>query len=127
MKTKFVEVTNQNRNWGKFLLIRFDSEFEYVSQMQPGFKLLGSIGWAPEHLIVFDLQTCEGAAFRPGGSAHHDLEKHRIWVCPMAEPFLEWLYRQDLKDLEKLPGILDLPDAEFAMYGYRRPGPQEAK
>jgi len=122
MKTKFIEVTNGNQNWGKFMLLRFDSEFEYASQMAPGSRLLSSIGWAPEHLIVFDLQTCEGAAFRPGGSAKYDLEKHRVWVCPMFEPFLEWLYKQDLSDLAKLPGVLDLPDAEFAMYGYRRDG-----
>jgi hypothetical protein len=41
----------------------------------------------------------------------------------MYSPFLCWLYEQDLKDLTKLPSFLDLPDAEFAMSGHRRPGP----
>lgn len=72
---------------------------------------------------VLDLQTGEGAFFRPGGYAAADLEKHRVWVCPLFEPFLEWLYRQDLTDLGQLPRLVELPDAEFAMRGYRRAGP----
>lgn len=53
----------------------------------------------------------------------HDLDKHRVWVCPLYEPFLNWLYAQDLADLDKLPDLVDIPDAEFQMHGYRRPGP----
>lgn len=124
MKVKFIEVTNQNRNWGKFLLGRFDSEWEYESTIAPGTKLLAGRGWTPSHLLILDVQTGEGAIFSPGGSAAHDLNKHKIWVCPMYEPFLEWLYRQDLSDLDKLPAFLDLKDAPFEMYGHRRPGPE---
>jgi uncharacterized Zn-finger protein len=122
MKVKFVEVTNGPRNWGKFCIMRFDSEFSYESVVSPGSKLLRTRGWAPDRIIVFDLETNEGAAFRPGGMAKADLEKHKVWVCPMFEPFLEWLYKQDLTDLDKLPALIDLPDAEFQMSGYRRPG-----
>jgi hypothetical protein len=117
--TKFIEVTNDNQNWGKFMLMRFDTEFEYVSTIGRS-KLLRSIGWSSDQLWVLDLQTCEGVAIRPGGNAHYDLEKHKVWVCPMFEPFLVWLYKQDLKDLNELPAMVNLPDAEFAMFGYRR-------
>jgi hypothetical protein len=124
VKVKFIEVTNQNLNWGKFLLGRFDSEWEYESSVAPGTKLLAGRGWTPEHLLILDVQTGEGAVFSPGGSVTHDLNKHKIWVCPMYEPFLEWLYRQDLSDLDKLPAFLDLKDAPFEWSGYRRPGPK---
>lgn len=40
----------------------------------------------------------------------------------MAEPFVEWLYQQDLTDLDALPRYVEFPDAEFALAGYRRPG-----
>ena len=127
MKTKFIEVTQDKErgmNWGKFLLMRFDSEWEYKSMLDPG-PLLPRLGWARHHLWVLDLQTGEGAFFSPGGIASCDLQKHRVWVCPMYEPFLEWLYRQDLTDLDKLPGLVELPNAPGAIYGYRREGPVE--
>jgi hypothetical protein len=126
MKTKIVEVTNGNRNWGKFLLGRFDHELEYISKINPGEKLVAT-RWDSGHLLVVDLQTGEGAIFRTGGYAKADLEKHKIWVCPMYEPFLEWLYKQDLSDLDKLPGLVDLKDAPFEWHGHRRPGPTEAR
>jgi hypothetical protein len=44
------------------------------------------------------------------------------WVCPLFEPFLEWLYQQDLTRIEELPSHVDLPEAEFQLHGYRRPG-----
>jgi hypothetical protein len=77
---------------------------------------------------VLDLQTREGAAFKLGGSVQADLTKHQIWVCPMYEPFLEWLYQQppDAVMALDLPAFVDLPDAEFAFSGHRRPGPPEA-
>jgi len=133
MITHFIEATQKTdedksslANWGKFLVARFDAEEwaarsvilgESLSQ-----SLLGSIGWAPNHIIVFDLQTCEGAGFSPGGLAQADLNKHRILVCPMFEPFLQWLYQQDLADITKLPTKVVIPDVEFAMAGYRRQG-----
>jgi hypothetical protein len=74
------------------------------------------------NVLVIDLQTQEGATFVPGGYVKSDLDKHAVWVCPMYEPFLCWLYQQDLTDLTRLPAKLDLPDAEFQLRGYRRPG-----
>jgi hypothetical protein len=89
--------------------------------------LITGRGWSPEHLLIVDLQTGEGAIFRPGGLAGHDLNKHAIWVCPLFEPFLTWLYEQDLSDLDKLPAHIDLPEAEFMMSGHRRAGPAGVK
>lgn len=128
MKTRIIEATNGERNWGKFLLGRFDTEWG-VETMVGGnagtssWNILRSQGWDPEHLLVLDLATGEGALFRPGGLAGADLEKHRVWVCPLFEPFLAWLYKQDLSDLDKLPARVNLPDAPFAFRGHRRPGP----
>lgn len=124
MKIKFIEATNGPSNWGKFMLGRFEEEWRVRSAVAPATLLLAGRGWSPEHLLVVDLQTGEGSIFRPGGMAHADLEKHRIWVCPLFEPFLEWLYKQDVSDLDKLPAHIDLPKAEFQWAGHRRPGPE---
>jgi len=120
VRIKIVEVTNGERNWGKFLLGQFDDEWSYRSAID-GNSIIAGRGWSRDHVLVLDLQTGEGAIFRPGGLAKADLDKHRIWVCPMYEPFLTWLYRQP--DPFAIPAHVDLPDAEFAMSGYRRPGP----
>ncbi len=123
MESKLIEVTSPSGNWGKFALLRFDQEWAVRSQMSEGsFGLLRNLGWTREHLWVLDLQTGEGAFFRPGGLAAADLTKHKIWCCPLYEPFLTWLYQQNLDDLGKLPDLVEL-DAPFSMSGYRRPGP----
>src|SRR5262245_20033629 len=125
METKIIEATNGPRNWGKFMVARWTDEWERRPLTEPGMPvpLLGRIGWTREHLLVLDLRTGEGAVFKPGGLAAADLEKRRIWVCPLFQPFLTWLYLQDLRDLAKLPDAIDLPDAPFDVRGYRRPGP----
>lgn len=129
MFTKFVEATNGEKNWGKFMVLRFGhTEHTHASALGAQFpeldgaSLLATTGWSPRHIIVFDLQTGEGARFLPGGYAHADLNKHKVWVCPLFEPFLEWLYRQDLTDLSTLPAHIDLPNAPFEFAGYRRKG-----
>lgn len=125
MRTKIVEVTNNNLNWGKFLLGDFDAvELSYRSKID-GNLLIRGRGWSAGHILVFDLQTGEGAWFLPGGLAKYDLDKHRIWVCPMYEPFLEYLYNwvREKKDPFSLPEVIDIKDAPFAMSGYRRNGP----
>jgi hypothetical protein len=124
MITKFIEATNQEAgglNWGKFMVCRFDeAEWQYHSAVSES-RLLPTVGWTKDFLMVVDLQTGEGAIFKPRGVAAADLHKHKIWVCPMFEHFLTWLYAQDLTDLNKLPALVQL-EAESAMYGYRRTG-----
>jgi len=126
MKTKILEVTNGPLNWGKFMIGRFDTEWTRDSMVAKGHTLLSAVGWTGQHLLVVDLQTGEGALFRAhgGGYPAHDLEKHRVWVCPLFEPMLAWLYKQDLGDIGKLPDFVDLKDAPFSMSGHRRPGPR---
>jgi hypothetical protein len=127
VQTKVIEVTNDGFNWGKFLLGRFDTEFNLLSAVAENLPLLRVVGWGHGHLLVLDLQTGEGAIFRPGGVARYDLnQKHQIWVCPMFEPFLDWLYHQDLADLDALPKVVNFnqKDAPPDMYGYRRKGEQ---
>lgn len=123
MKTRIVEAVQPGgpANWGKFLVGRFDSEWTVRSAVDTARPLLVAIGKGPELIFVMDLQTGEGALFRPGGYARADLDKHHIWVCPMFEPFLTWLYKQDLTDLDTLPKLVEL-EAPFAMAGYRRGG-----
>ena len=124
MQTKIIECTNGEFNWGKFMIARFDTEWARRSKVATDVErpLLCQVGWSANHIVVFDLQTGESAIFLPGGNAHIDLERHKIWVCPLFEPFLEWLYHQDLADLQKLPDLLDLPDAPGALWGFRRSG-----
>lgn len=127
-ESKIVEVTNDlpggGLNYGKFMLLRWTAEeWAYRSRL-PGYDspLMRSIGHDRGHLWVLDLQTCEGAMFRPGGHAHNDLQKHRIWVCPLYEPFLAWLYKQP--DPWAIPECVRLAvPGDFA--GYRRPGPEQ--
>jgi hypothetical protein len=130
MRVKFIEATQDGErgfNWGKFMLARFDTEWEYRSAL-PGADdqlLIRGRGWGPDTILFLDLQTGEGTLLTPGGHAGADLQKHRIWVCPIAEPFLTWLYQQDLSDLDALPALVEIPDAEPALVGYRRPGKEE--
>ena len=85
--------------------------------------MLAERGWSKDNLLVLDLQTGEGAVFKPKGSAKGDLDKHALWLCPLFEPFLGWLYEQDLTDIEKLPALVKIKNPASALYGYRRPGP----
>ncbi len=129
MRTKIIEATN-GFNWGKFLVGSFDWEWSYASAVSgyPG-PLLAEIGYArPDIGIwVLDLQTREGAWFKVGGYAKADLDKHRIRVCPLFEPFLTWLYENYFAAIRDvgLPDIVELPGAEAALHGYRRSGTDE--
>lgn len=127
MRTRIIEARNgEVSNWGKFLVGKFDAGEWARRSALPGAEsptpLIRRLGWGPEHIYVMDLQTGEGALFRQGGFAPADLNKTHIWVCPLYESFLTWLYKQDVSDLDKLPDLVDL-DAPFEMSGYRRPGP----
>jgi hypothetical protein len=130
VNTKFIEATQGIKNgWnhGKFMVARFtEDEWGRLSEIDQAhgltLSLIGRCGWSPRHILVWDMQTGEGAIFLPGGLASADLDKHKVWVCPMFEPFLVWLYGQELSDLDKLPSVIELPDAPASMYGYRREG-----
>jgi hypothetical protein len=84
MITKIIEATNGPLNWGKFMLGRFDEAEWSRKPKAPGCEgerpLLIGRGWCPQHILVLDLQTGEGAVFLPGGMAAVDLHKHQIWV-----------------------------------------------
>lgn len=131
MITKLIEATNTDAggiNHGKFMVARFEPhEWSRRStqtlQTLPAMPLLWQCGWSPEHILVTDLQTGEGAIFRPGGLASYDLNvKHRIWVCPLYERFLTWLYKQDLADLSALPDHVAIDDPDSSLQEYRRQG-----
>lgn len=124
MLVRIFEATNVDAggfNYGKFLVGRFEEEWEYRSLVSDR-PLLSKLGWTAQHLLVLDLATGEGALFRHHGLASSDLHKHRVWVCPLFEPFLAWLYRQDVTDLTTLPALVQIEDPTSAMHGYRREG-----
>jgi hypothetical protein len=135
VKTRIIEATSAG-NWGKFLVARFTDEWKIrsgISNVLPGkarprdeppdrLPLLRRVGWHERHLLVLDLQTGEGAIFLPGGLASADLNKHEIWVCPLFEPFLAWLYQQDLSDLDAVPAVVEIEGIPPQLAGYRRQG-----
>jgi hypothetical protein len=131
VETRIIEATN-DVNHGKFMLCRFVAKewgepgalhtISDLGNAKPERSVLAARGWSTRHIFVMDLQTGEGAMFLPGGYAKADLDKHKIWVCPMFEPFLTWLYTQDLTDLQALPRAVQV-EGESALAGYRRPGP----
>lgn len=128
MKTKLIEATNEKDgehfNWGKFCVAQFDAEELAIPSKIDGRYLITTRGWTADHLWVMDLQTGEGACFRLGGCAPADLEKHAVWVCPLFQPFLAWLYQQDFTSVDELPDVVNLPDAPGGLQGYRRSGPK---
>lgn len=144
MRTTIVEATTGPQgNHGKFLVGCFDAEWSYFSALKsPVAPVLDHEGWTPDHLLVLDLATGEAALFRPGGSARDDLDKHGIWVCPMYEGFLVWLwdrYNAWVKEwsgrvvgpvdfILSLPPLVELTfdEAPFSWTGYRRSGPSRA-
>lgn len=130
MRTKFIEVTGlsptgQPFNWGKFMVGAFDGDEWQRRSSVAEEPLLRGRGWTYGHILVLDIQTGEGAVFKHGGLASYDLNnKHQIWVCPMYEPFLTWLYKQNIDDLDALPSHITLTheEAPGSLAGYRRNG-----
>lgn len=122
MTTRCFECQN-GFNWGKFLIGLFDQEWSVLSQVDSG-PLLHRRGWTDRHILILDLQTGESAIFSHGGLAVADLTKKAIWVCPMFLPFLEWVYRQDLKKFDEWPTLIEVGMEHSAMFAPRNPGPQ---
>lgn len=137
MITHFIEATNfydGGCNWGKFLITAFDGYDWLVPAVEAEGPLLAALPgkerWNPEtSAIVFDLQTGEGARFDLRGDPISQLERHKIWVCPMFEPFLVWLFAlvqarppgPERFRINNLPTVAKFP-AHSALAGYRRPG-----
>jgi excisionase family DNA binding protein len=121
VKTKIIEAESPQGNWGKFLVGQFDTEWEFESAVGVGRPVMGACGWQRAHILVLDLQTGEGGIFLPYGLASADLRKHKVWVCPLFEPFLTWLYTQDLTDVDELPSLIVI-EHDLEWQGYRRPG-----
>lgn len=138
MISKIIEATNTNKfNFGKFNVSVYDAEERSrASIINEGFNLLRSIGKHPDDVMVADLQTSEALTFpayfrnyrggdpeRLAGEVHYYMGKHKIWVCPLYEPFVCWLFEQDLEDIRKLPPMVDtLPEEVSSLFGYRRQG-----
>jgi hypothetical protein len=134
MRTALVEAVSAQGNWGKFLVGEFDDEElgrRTVVEENAGAagwrpSLLLTTGWGHDHRLVLDLATGEGAIFlvSPRGYVKADLEKHRVWVCPLFEPFLQWLYDhwQAPYDVAVLPQEVRL-DHPLELRGHRRRGP----
>lgn len=74
--------------------------------------------------MVRDKLGREGCLVAPWlcGDAHTDLQRHKVWVCPLFEPFIAWLYARGDVDPMTIPAHVDIPDAAFALAGHRRPG-----
>lgn len=132
MRTRYFEATQAEQggfNWGKFtvsVLEGVDWSVRSSISHEP-VPLLAWRGWSPQHIIVFDLETGEGARFRHGGCARADLNKTGIWVCVLFEAFLTWVYAQDLAQFESWPSTVILPGVEADFSGFRRGGPDESE
>lgn len=114
METKMIEATQNGGLLDQFLIGRFDDEWWRRGLVNGlGQSLLRQEGWGPEHLLVLSLTTPgTGAIFAVRSDAwpEADLKKRRLMnaVSPLMVPFLEWLYVQDLKDLQALPDVVEL-------------------
>lgn len=125
MRTIFIEAEDESKfNFGKFMLGIFgEEEWQYDSVIDKGRRLLDLRRWTKQHILILDCATGEGALFLLGGNAEADLEKHRVWVCPLYQPFLTWLYKHyNENGLEGLPNYVNLGKCETAISGYRRSG-----
>lgn len=132
MEIKFVEAGHSRSdpgNWGKFMVGRYTGDELAEPTLFPGCegqRVVSLRGFGSSKMWVLDLATEEGflvptTTFR----AAHVLEKHQVHVCPLFEPFLDWLLDQIRAKLagwwDDLPRTVELPDAPGELYGYRRP------
>ena len=68
-----------------------------------------------------DLSVGHAAIFTPGGSAQIDIKNTGIYFCPLFQGFMNWLYQQDLRDLDSLPDYIELEP----VHAFRGPVPGE--
>jgi len=133
MELKFIEAGHSTPgNWGKFAVGRYtDAELIEPTRFPgcEGQRVVSLRGNGVHHIWVFDLATGEAARFTPGGHAKADLDSHKIWVCPLFEPFLVWLYQHIAEKgqvgwWDELPRSVVMPNnTPFDLAGYRRSGP----
>ncbi len=135
MDTKFVEVGHgpSGGNWGKFMIARYTANELLEPTQFPGCegqRIVSLRGSGRHHIWVMDLATGEGARFpvdlggHPGATARKHLDDHQIWVCPLFEPFIGWLYDFSSANpntwWDELPRTIEIPEAGFAFAGFRR-------
>ncbi len=129
MRTHIIEATQADSevNWGKFMLGQFTGEWMRQSElplpedMKLDIPLLIQRGWGPHHFLILDLETGEGALFVKTPDLRIQLDtKHKIWVCPLMGPFLDWLSEQTWTTVDQLPTFVALPTTEGGLAGYRR-------
>lgn len=112
METKIIEATRDEGLLDQFLIGRFDDEWwrrGLVNGIQQ--SLLRQEGWGRDHLLVMSLtRPGNGSIFavRKNAYPRADMEKRRLEFSALMEPFLEWLYQQDLTDLQALPDVVEL-------------------
>jgi hypothetical protein len=132
MKTAIIEATNGEQNWGKFLVGVMTDEWKHRSavDVESQSPLLRLRAWSRDYIWVMDLETGEGALLCHRDVVRDALERHQVWVCPLFEPFVGWLFAQPMHGdpeawLDGLPPLIDFPDAAFGLSGYRRGGPDD--
>lgn len=131
MKVKFIECEDK-LNWGKFQLLQWEpSDMQRQSKVREGTPLLMAVegqrvaGNDPlKAVFVRDLQTEEGATLHPAKEVDPkpQLDRHRVWVCPLFLPFARWLFANWEGDVATLPDIVELSGEVLHLQGYRRPG-----
>jgi hypothetical protein len=140
MDTCFVEATN-GFNHGKFMVGRLTAEEAQATSNLPGLEgewLFHNSGgrrrFTPDRTLIVDLQTGEGCEFslERHGLPHAEQaswelnDRHKIWVCPLFEPFVRWLAvwasEHENWTIGQIPNLIDLKDAKFAFAGHRREG-----
>lgn len=104
------------------MLGRFDDEWKRRGSVDESSQpLLSRLGWGPDHIMVMDLSVGHAAIFAPHGFPAIDVDDTGIYFCPLFRGFLEWLYQQDLSDLDALPDRVELEPVHM----FRGPAPGE--
>lgn len=120
MITKFIEASDGNA-YGKFLLLRMDSEELNMMSALPGFekqRLLTNGGrrkFNDHSTLVVDLQTGRAVALSLDPYSWTKVDENiTLWVCPLFRPFVKWLCQQGLDagkgDIRSLPAYIEVKE-----------------